>query len=223
MLVIEKISNKNKSLQVVNYLYYFLYQKNNNKKFYLCNIIKIVNNNFFINFKYNFYNKKNYIKYYLKNLITKLLFIENLKKKDIKIRLKQLTFKLKKISQFFSNQNFNNTVYYILNIFLTNSNLFVNISNNFGNVNFYISSGLLKYKGSEKTNKYSLLNTIQKTIMVNYNVIKNKNIVIHYKGKSNSIYKLILKYLKKKFNIKTIKYYNLLPHNGCRPKKCRRI
>jgi len=155
---------------------------------------------------YRFY-YKNYIKHFIKNLLIKLIFLENFKKK-------KLSFKLKKN---------NNIIFYILNIFLTNSNLFVNISNNFGNINYYISSGLLKYKGSEKTNKYSILSVIQKTILANYNIVKNKSVVVHFKGNNNNVYNLVLKYLKKNFNIKAIKYYNLLPHNGCRPKKYKRI
>ena len=100
------------------------------------------------------------------------------------------------------------------------SNIFFNVINYKQQVIYYESYGQVKKKGFEKQIKASIL-SILRTGMLKVNV--NYNIAIHYKGLIKNHYRsYITMMLKKNYKIKTIKSFNLLPHNGCRPKKIRR-
>lgn len=111
-------------------------------------------------------------------------------------------------------------IFYIFTIHISRSNIMVQIKNKRGECLSFITSGYLKFKGKQKNKKLSLL-AILKKIIYNYNIYKNKTIILMFKGlKYNQ--RLIVKKLKEKFIIDSIIYNNLLPHNGCRPKKFRR-
>ena len=111
-------------------------------------------------------------------------------------------------------------IVYIINITLSTSNIIISITDKNGNLKDYYTSGKLGFLGSQKTKKYTLL-TILKKFLYNYNYINNKSVLINFKGISKN-QKLIIKKLKEKVSIKMIKYNNLLPHNGCRPRKKKR-
>jgi ribosomal protein S11 len=100
------------------------------------------------------------------------------------------------------------------------SNIFFNVVDYKHQVLYVSSYGQMKKKGFEKQIKASLLH-ILKIGMLKINT--NYNIAIHYKGLIKNHYRTYITYiLKKNYSIKTIKSFNLLPHNGCRPKKIRR-
>lgn len=109
---------------------------------------------------------------------------------------------------------------YILTIHMSKSNIVLNVKNKEGEVLIYNTSGKLGFRGSQKTKKFSLISML-KNLLYKFNFLKNKSIVLRFKGfKYNQ--KLIIKKIKEKFDIKSIIYDNLIPHNGCRPKKLRR-
>lgn len=109
----------------------------------------------------------------------------------------------------------------IFNIYLSNSNIIINLTNLKGNTILKSSSGLVYYKGREKRRKYALINVI-KTIIDQSSSLNIKTIALHFKGLKR-YRSLIINLLKKRFSLILVTHYYTLPHNGCRPKKQRRL
>lgn len=126
---------------------------------------------------------------------------------------------LNKINYRINDNCFNNSnlISYIIKITLLKSNIFINITNIKGTALMTCSSGLIDFKGSQKTKRLAY-NRISKFTKFKIRKLKNKIFAIHFKGKKYKRKKL-LKTFKKFFKIKNIKYFNLLAHNGCRLKK----
>jgi len=134
------------------------------------------------------------------------LFLHNYQKNtEKKFKLKDINFK-----------NYN-LISYIIKITLLKSNVYINVTNIKGRILIACSSGIINLKGSQKTKRLAY-NRILKFTKFKIRKLKNKIFAIHFIGiKSNR--KKLLKSFKKYFNIKNIKYYNLIAHNGCRLKK----
>ena len=159
--------------------------------------------------------KHNRIKY-VTNLKLKK---SNLEKKDSKIK-KHFTLINKKNSNFLKKQNFNKHIHYIFIINLNYSNLFINIINNFNQQIYSVSLGDAKFKSLDKiTKKYILLKVFKN---IKNKIINQKNIIIHLNSNNYIYNKLIINFCKNFYYIQLIKFFNNLPHNGCRPKKKRR-
>jgi ribosomal protein S11 len=110
-----------------------------------------------------------------------------------------------------------NLISYIIKITLLKSNIYINVTNIKGKILIACSSGIIKLKGSQKTKRLAY-NRIIKFTKFKIRKLKNKIFAIHFMEiKSNR--KKLLKSFKKYFYIKSIKYYNLIAHNGCRLKK----
>lgn len=123
-----------------------------------------------------------------------------------------------------SAENFRqNLIVYIININLTSTNTLVSITDIKGNVKIFYSSGQVNLKGKQKTKQPAALINILKLLMVKVKFIKNKPLALHFKNTKPHYESFIIKMLKKKYFIKTIRSYNLQPHNGCRPKKIKRF
>ena len=118
------------------------------------------------------------------------------------------------------NVNKKSLIKYILNINLSNSNSIFSVTDKNGNFKANYTAGLLGYKGSQKNKKYTIIN-ILKNIIYNFKFLKKKSIIIKYKGIKRH-QKLITKKLKEYLIIKAISYNNVIPHNGCRPRKKQR-
>ena len=120
---------------------------------------------------------------------------------------------------FFFNTITKQIVYrFILNISYTN--IFINILNNLNEQICSFSLGYIKYKSLDKiTKKYILLQSFKN--LVN-KTKKYVHIAVHYHSNNNFYSKLIINFLKSYYIIQVLKFYNYLPHNGCRPKKKRR-
>ena len=65
--------------------------------------------------------------------------------------------------------------------------------------------------------------TILKHLILKANFLYNKIVVIHFKNAKIYYESLVIKLLSNILFIKSIKSYNLSPHNGCRPKKLKRF
>lgn len=111
-------------------------------------------------------------------------------------------------------------VSYVININISNSNTIISIADKNGDMKGYYTSGTLGFKGSQKTKKYTII-TLLKNFIYNFNFLNNKSVLINFKGITKD-QKIFVRKLKEKVSIKAINYDNLLPHNGCRPKKIRR-
>jgi len=109
----------------------------------------------------------------------------------------------------------------ILTIKITVSNILINITDIKGKNILQLSSGLAHYHGKERLKKYVIVNLI-KNVLDAFNKLNFTNLSLHFKGvkKHRS---LMINLLKKKLYFTLIKHNFALPHNGCRPRKTKRI
>lgn len=64
---------------------------------------------------------------------------------------------------------------------------------------------------------------IFKVLLLKVGFLRNAPVAIHFKNTKAFYQSFLIKALKDKLFIKSIQSYNLSPHNGCRPKKLKRI
>ena len=173
---------------------------------------------------------------YINKLVNKLSVLRTTKNikatKRLKVLLAARLAKTSKTLQYYfkipnkksSVKNFKQSlIVYIININLTNTNTLVSITDIKGNVKIFYSSGQVNLKGKQKTKQPAALVNILKLLMVKAKFIQSKPLALHFKNTKPHYESFIIKMLKKKFFIKTIRSYNLQPHNGCRPKKIKRF
>lgn len=121
-----------------------------------------------------------------------------------------------------SNESINeHVVVYIIDITFSRSNTFLHVMDSKGQLKFFASAGHFKYKGKNKKFRLNVLKSVYKVLLTKLKYLKNKPIALHLKNVGFNKF-WIIKKLKSKFYIKTIKVFNLFPFNGCRNKKIRR-
>lgn len=116
-----------------------------------------------------------------------------------------------------------NLVRYIVHINLTSTNTLVSVTDIKGNVRLSYSSGQVNLRGKQKTKQPAALINILKRLLLKAKFMQNEPLAIHFKNTRSHYEAFIVKMLKTKFFIKTIRSYNMQPHNGCRPKKIKRF
>ena len=181
------------------------------------------------NYSILFNKKQNYIKKSKNRLIKtynkiKKILFNFINNETIKTRHLYKNFLTNNIKLFESVLNHLKIVS-ILKINMTKSNYFINITNTSGNTFFYITSGLKDFFGKQKTTKHSLITILQdiyKEIQKKFNLFNN-NISIHFSGSEKNLNKNIVKKIKHYLKIKKISFFYLTPHNGCKPKKIKKI
>jgi len=168
-------------------------------------------------------NKKIYI-YKLIKLIKILNILKTSKKK-----LKKLSDSIKKqkLKFYNNNQKFKmakqNVINYIINIMLSPTNTIVNVTDTNGNVIISISAGGINLtKFQKKAQPMALLN-IFKVLLSKAKFLQNNSVALHFKNVKRFHESFFITALKKKIFVKSFQSYNLTPHNGCRPKKIKRI
>lgn len=109
----------------------------------------------------------------------------------------------------------------IVTVNLSNSNTIINLSDLKGNCILKCSSGLVNYRGNEKIRKYALVSSL-KNIIDQSSKLNYKSIALHFRGLKR-YRSLVINLLKKKFFLVIVKHTYKLPHNGCRPKKAKRL
>ena len=114
-------------------------------------------------------------------------------------------------------------VTHILNINLTNTNTLINITDIKGNVLLSYSSGFFQLKGKQKIKQPGALITVLKQLICYAQSLKKASLAVHFKNVRSNYESFVISILKQKFFIKTVRSYNFQPHNGCRPKKLKRI
>ena len=112
---------------------------------------------------------------------------------------------------------------YIINIHMSQTNTLVSVTDIKGKILISLSSGSLKLKKKQKKTQPLAIMTILKHLILKANFLHNKIVVIHFKNVRIYYESLIIKLLSNILFIKSIKSYNLSPHNGCRPKKLKRF
>lgn len=176
----------------------------------------MVKNYNIINFNINKFLKKITIKkQYKKTLELKLQIIYNIKEQNYKITNHNIFFKNKKLFIY------DNLIIYIINIFFSQSNTLINITNITGKLIFMYSAGNFKFKGKRKKSRVFVLKTMLNFLIVKLKFLRKKPIALHFKNIGFFKY-WIIKKLKKKFFIKLIKNFSSFSHNGCRKKKIQR-
>lgn len=153
---------------------------------------------------------------YIKKLKKQSKSLENSDKINYKSIIKTaLNNKTKNLSD-------DHTLWYIIDISFSRSNTFLHVMNYAGELEYYSSAGPLKHRGKRKTSRLNVFKSMYRFLIKRVRFLKNKPIALHLKNIGGSIKRKIVKKLKKKFFIKTVKLFNLLPFNGCRNKKIRR-
>jgi small subunit ribosomal protein S11 len=116
-----------------------------------------------------------------------------------------------------------NVISYIININLSPTNTIISVTDIKGNPKISLSAGLINLtKRQKKTQPMALIN-IFKILLLKARFLKDNPIALHFKNTKPYYESLIIRVLKDKLYIKSIQSYNLSPHNGCRPKKIKRI
>ena len=111
----------------------------------------------------------------------------------------------------------------IIKIKFLKSNIMITLTDIKGNVETKLSSGLFGFKGSEKMSRYAILSII-KFLFFKIRSSEEKRVMsVHFMGMKKSFGKNVIKYLKNFVTVKIIKFFNKVPHNGCKPKKRRRL
>ena len=165
-----------------------------------------------------------------KNLVSKTIIFKKLYKKsldDFKIDSKNFlnkrnSFYLKKL---FNKKQLNSKplINYIININLSLTNTLICVTDTKGRILLSFSSGLVNLTKRQKKSQPLALITIFKVLITKAKFLKNKPVALHFKNTKSFYESIIIKTLKDKLFIKTVQSYNLTPHNGCRPKKLKRI
>lgn len=158
-------------------------------------------------------------KIYTYKLIKSVNFLKKLK--DIK----QSSF-LKTKNKKFNCNSFkptSNLIMYIINIVLSPTNTFVNVVDLKGNVLISISAGSLNLTKFQKKTQPMALLSVFKMLLLKARFLRNKPVAFHFKNVKRFHESFFINSLKSKFYIKSFQSYNLLPHNGCRPKKLKKI
>lgn len=116
-----------------------------------------------------------------------------------------------------------NLISYIVNINLSPTNTIISVTDIKGSPKISLSAGLINLtKRQKKTQPMALIN-ILKVLLLKARFLRYNPIALHFKNTKSYYESLIIKGLKDKLFIKSIQSYNLSPHNGCRPKKIKRI
>ncbi len=116
-----------------------------------------------------------------------------------------------------------NLISYVINVNLSPTNTLVNVTDINGNPKITFSAGLVNLTKSQKKAQPMALINIFKALLLNARFLTNKPVALHFKNTKSFYESLIIKALKDKLFIKSVQSYNLSPHNGCRPKKLKRV
>jgi ribosomal protein S11 len=115
-------------------------------------------------------------------------------------------------------------ILYIMNISILKKNTTIQVTDTKGQLKLFCSASFsLKLSGKQKMMQPKVLISLLKHFLDRAYFLKNKLIALHSKYLNKNLLKLVVQRLKKKISIKTINYSNFFPHNGCRPKKIKRL
>ena len=120
----------------------------------------------------------------------------------------------------FFNKN-NCSIRYIITIKYTKTNTLLSVTNSKGLLLFFTSAGQLIRLKKKKVSRMIIIKKLLNLMISKVEFLKDKPIALHLQNVDfNKIW--VLKFLKNKFFIKTINFFDIYPHNGCRKKKMKR-
>lgn len=115
-----------------------------------------------------------------------------------------------------------NVVMYVIDITFSRSNTYLHVANSAGKLKFFSSAGCLRHKGKSKKFRYKVLQSIYKVLFNRLTYLRNKPVALHLKNVGSKSRPWVIKTLKKRIFLKTVRIFNLFPFNGCRNAKVRR-
>ena len=157
-------------------------------------------------------------KQYIKKLKNKYDLLNNFKKNH-----KNLSLSVFSKSCYKNSVKESFLVTYIIDITFSRTNTLLHVMDFSGNLKFFCSAGLLKYKGkSKKKARYLIFRDMFRVLNSKLKFLKSQPLALHLKNVGSAKFWIVNKFLKKKLFVKIVKNYDLYPHNGCRRKKVRR-
>lgn len=154
-------------------------------------------------------------KHYIKKLKNQFLSLKSVKKKNYKLLNKNL------LGNKFNSMKSNLVIMYIIDITFTRSNTLLHVTDSLGKLKFFCSAGDLQHQGKNKKLRYNVFQSIYRLLVTRLDFLTGKPVALHLKNVGFNRF-WIIKKLKDKFFIRTVKSFDLFPHNGCRKKKVRR-
>jgi ribosomal protein S11 len=113
---------------------------------------------------------------------------------------------------------------YVITIQFSSTNTRIYLSDIEGNIKKNYSAGSSNLQGKQKIKRYVAFIAILKQLLIETKFFYKVPIVLHLKNiTKNFPIKRIIKLLKNNFTIVSIISFNSNPHNGCRPKKLKRL
>lgn len=110
----------------------------------------------------------------------------------------------------------------VVHIKSTFNNTIISITDKQGNVVSWASSGTVGFKGSRKGTPFAAQSAAE-TVGRECKTMGLKTIDIYVKGPGSGRESAIRSFQAQGFQIRAIKDVTTIPHNGCRPKKRRRV
>lgn len=156
-------------------------------------------------------------KKYIKKLVNSIIILERLKKQFYQ----SLHFFLS--NNYLSKYKKDFLVSYVIYFCFSLSNTVLHISDAAGNLKISCSAGLIDLQGKQKVvRRLALTRFFNLLSLAKSKFLKKNPVALHFKNVSGSNKFLIVKKLKQKFFIRTIKNFDLEAYNGCRKRKERR-
>ena len=106
---------------------------------------------------------------------------------------------------------------------ISQTNTLVTLSNTEGKLLISLSSGCLNLKKRQKKLQPLALISLLKSLILIADFNSKESVTVHFKNVKSYYESLVINLLKDVIFIKSIKSYNLQPHNGCRPRKLKKI
>lgn len=104
----------------------------------------------------------------------------------------------------------------------TYNNTIITIADAKGNVIAWASAGLLGFKGPKKATPYAASKIVE-TLMEKVKKVGLRDVDVFVKGVGSGRESAVRAFAANGLNIFTIKDVTPVPHNGCRPRKVRRV
>ena len=154
-------------------------------------------------------------KQYIKNLKNQVNLLSDVKQKNSKLLNSKInSTNLDKFAD-------DLVIMYIIDITFSRSNTFLTVTDPSGNLKFFCSAGCLQHKGKNKKFRFNVFKSIYLVLTTKLRILKGKPVALHFKNVGFNKNWLVKK-LKSRFFIKSVKSFTVFPHNGCRKRKVRR-
>lgn len=164
-----------------------------------------------------------------RNVNKSIILFKNLKRlKEVKslttlVSLNDTVKVKKKNCQNLAVERSSEIINYVIHVNLSLTNTYVSVTDVKGSLLISLSSGSVGLKKRQKRTQPLALVSVFKELFLKTKTLDKKRVSIHFHNVRSYYESLVIKLLKPRVFIKTVRSYNLHPHNGCRPKKLKRF